>query len=288
MDHLIPPHHSNGQLATLACLLEVTASKPGNVHRGADFEDLTFGDFVVSAVAIGPSFDAGFKRLGPLVLEVIKATRQVVRTNTNLGMMLLMAPLALAPEGVSLEVGVRAVLNGLDADDSRQVYEAIRLASPGGMGRVEESDIADSAPDNLLAAMRLAADRDLVARQYVNGFSEVLGVVVPSLASGLARGWTVNDTIVRTHLELMHAYPDSLIARKCGHEVAEESAAYAGQVLSAGEPGDENYHGALADLDFWLRSDDHRRNPGTTADLIAAGLFAALRQNIIKWPARFF
>ncbi len=279
---------TNGQLATLACLLEVTASKPGNVHRGADFEDLTFGDFVVSAVAIGPSFDAGYKRLGPLVLEAIKATRQVVRTNTNLGMMLLMGPLALVSEGVSLEDGVRDVLGDLDIVDSRLVYEAIRLACPGGMGRVEQADIAGPAPADLRAAMRSAADRDLVARQYVNGFSEVLGLVVPRLASGLTRGWTVNDTIVRTHLEMMHAHPDSLIARKCGHEVAEESAAYAGQVLSAGEPGDENYHGALADFDFWLRSDDHRRNPGTTADLIAAGLFAALRQNIIKWPARFF
>jgi len=58
--------------------------------------------------------------------------------------------------------------------------------------------------------------------------------------------------------------------------------------LAAGRPGDAAYHEAVSDLDFWLRSDDHRRNPGTTADLVAAGLFVALREAIIKFPVRFY
>ncbi|HWC89353.1 MAG TPA: triphosphoribosyl-dephospho-CoA synthase, partial [Pirellulales bacterium] len=129
---------SLGQCATLAALWEATATKPGNVHRGADFEDTTFADFVTSAVAIGPVFEqAAELRLGPLVLAAAAATRAAVATNTNLGMLLLMAPLAKARPGRPLEEEVGRVLGSLDADDARAVYEAIRLARPGGMGQVE-------------------------------------------------------------------------------------------------------------------------------------------------------
>jgi triphosphoribosyl-dephospho-CoA synthase len=79
----------------------------------------------------------------------------------------------------------------------------------------------------------------------------------------------------------MSAFPDSLIARKCGAETAEHSAAWAGRVLDSGRPESEAYQEQLADLDFWLRTDGHRRNPGTTADLIAAGLFVALRDGLL-------
>jgi triphosphoribosyl-dephospho-CoA synthase len=279
-----------GQLAGLACLWEACASKPGNVHRAADFDDLTFVDFATSAVAIGPAFDAAGRgaRLGETLLSAIKATRQTVATNTNLGAMLLMAPLAMAKDDASLRQGVSDVLRSLGADDARLVYEAICLAVPGGLGKVEEADIADEPPHDLLYAMRLAADRDLVARQYINDFREVFDVVVPEIGNGLDHDWPLGQTIVRAQLTLMSRFPDSLIARKRGPSVAQKSATMAAATLAAGEPGDEIYERALADFDFWLRSDGHRRNPGTTADLIAAGLFAALRTSIIKLPVRFY
>jgi triphosphoribosyl-dephospho-CoA synthase len=180
------------------------------------------------------------------------------------------------------------VLQTLQADDARDVYEAIRLAQPGGLGEVPEADIHATPPSDLLAAMQLAAERDLVARQYANNFAEVLGNVVPWLQQGLAQGWPLGDVIIRVHLRMLSQFPDSLIARKCGPQVAAEAASHAKTVLAAGWPGDDNYHAALADLDFWLRSDHHRRNPGTTADLIAAGLFAALRDGLIGPPFRFY
>lgn len=287
-----PDNFTLGQLAGLACLWEVSASKPGNVHRAADFEDLSFVDFAASAVAIAPAFDAaaGGARLGDIVLAAVRATRDAVATNTNLGSVLLMAPLAMAASKAhnSLRDGVASVLRSLDADDSRMVYESIRLATPGGMGRVEEADIAGEAPEDLLFAMRLAADRDLVARQYINDFSEVFEVVLPALGEGLDRGWPLGQTIVRSQLRLMADFPDSLIARKCGPAVARQAATMAAATLAVGQPNEEPYERALADFDFWLRSDGHRRNPGTTADLLAAGLFAALLTGIIKLPVRFY
>jgi len=178
------------------------------------------------------------------------------------------------------------VLNRLNADDAACVYEAIRLAQPGGMGTASEADVAGPPPESLLHAMRLAADRDTIAKQYATGFADVFDLVVPEIVAGLAEGWSLGDAVIRTHLRTMHEFPDTLIARKAGLEAARRTAAWAGQVLAAGKPGEEPYHEALADLDFELRSDGHRLNPGTTADLIAAGLFAALSDRLIPFPVR--
>ena len=279
------------QFAGLACLFEATAPKPGNVHRGADFEDLTYLDFATSALAIGPALRdaAAGERLGPAVKRAIAATRHAVATNTNLGAVLLLVPLAMVPRTESLrDAGCRTCSTGSMPRDAQDVYEAIRLAKPGGLGTVEEADVAGPPPDDLRHAMRLAADRDLVARQYVNGFAEVFELVVPELNAGVRAGWPLADTIVYAHLGLLGAHSDSLIARKCGAAIAERAQRGAAQVRAAGRPGEASYHEALSDFDFWMRSDGHRRNPGTTADLLVAGLFAALREGIIELPVRFY
>ncbi len=136
--------------------------------------------------------------------------------------------------------------------------------------------------------MQLAADRDLVARQFVSNFEVVLLRVAPWIAAGLARGWALLDAVVHAHVRLMSEYPDSLIARKCGEALARQAADHAGEVLQLGGPGDGAYEDGLADLDFWLRADGHARNPGTSADLIAAGLFCLLRDEVIEAPLAFY
>jgi triphosphoribosyl-dephospho-CoA synthase len=277
-----------GQCAAWACLLEVSIPKPGNVHRGADFDDLTFHDFAAAAVAIGPAMDgaAAGAGVGRTVLDAVAATRRVAATNVNLGIVLLVAPMAAVPRGMALDAGVRTVLASLSPEDSALVYEAIRLANPGGLGRVDEGDVQGAAPDDLLAAMRSAAERDVVARQYATDYADVLGLVVPEILRNLAQGRRLGDAVIRTHLRTMQVLPDTLIARKCGAAVAAEAALYAGQVLAAREGEDGDYLEALADFDFWLRSDGRRRNPGATADLLAAGLFAVLRDGSIPLPLR--
>jgi len=282
---------SIGQLAQLACVLEATAPKPGNVHRGAEFEDVTYLDFVIGASVVAGVLDHASDRearLGPMLLKAVRAIRASVGTNTNLGTLLLLVPLAMVPRATPLEDGVSEVLKALDTSDARLAYEAIRAARPGGMGTVGEADLDQEAPTDLVAAMRLATDRDLVAAQYANGFSEVFDLVLPSLRDGLDRDWPLADVIVHAYLRLMSERPDSLIARKCGRAMAQRSAAMASRVLMAGVPPEVEYRRAVADLDFWLRSDGHRRNPGTSADLVAAGLFAALRDGIITLPCRFY
>jgi triphosphoribosyl-dephospho-CoA synthase len=279
-----------GQMAALACLWEVSAPKPGNVYRGADFEDVTYVDFIASAVAVGSAVNDAYAGapLGQCVRMAVELTQVLVGKNTNLGISLLLVPLAKVPRDVPLRDGVADVLRSLTPKDAADVYRAIRVAQPGGLGSVESYDVAGPAPDDLLAAMRLAADRDSIARQFSNGFADVLDRVAPWLREGLAAGWSLCDTIVHTHVRLMSELPDTLIARKCGAEIARRAADQAAAVLAAGQPGEERYRQALADLDFWLRSDGHRRNPGTTADLVVAGLFAALREGIIELPVDFY
>ena len=266
---------SLGQMATLACLLEVSAPKPGNVHRGADFEDLTFYDFQTSAVAIGPIFDqAEKKRVGGIVLAALQATQSVVSTNTNLGLMLLMAPLAKTT--AFDRIGMQIVVNELNATDAEDIYQAIVLADAGGMGQVESMDVTDEAPESLLAAMHAAQDRDLIAAQYGNGFVDLFTDAVRPLREKLESGAFLTEAIVETHVQFMSRHPDSLIARKCGVEVAEEAMRRAQVVVDARAQDIDLYLRELSELDFWLRSDGHRRNPGTTADFIGAAIFVGL------------
>lgn len=276
---------SLGQLATLACTLEVCAPKPGNVHRSADFDDVTLQDFLASAIALGPVFDrANDLSLGEIVRESILATSRVTKTNTNLGMVLLLAPLAKASPAGPLPANATAVIEQSDTQDAAAIYEAIRLAKPGGMAKSSKHDVSGDAPSHIVDAMQLAADRDMIAKQYTNGFAELFDAVVPLLTDSSHASLPLSHRIVHAHVSLMASHPDTLIARKNGPEMAEQSAVMARRVLDAGPPFEDDYLQQLSNLDFWLRCDGHKRNPGTTADMIAAGLFVCLRQQRIVSP----
>jgi triphosphoribosyl-dephospho-CoA synthase len=273
--------------ATLAIIYEATARKPGNVHPAASFDDVTtYAAFIASAVAIGPVIaSVTEKGVGQTVLDAVRATREAVRTNTNLGTLLLFAPLAAVTPDKSLAEGIHAVLESLSASDTRAVYEAIRLAGAGGLGRTDKADVFADAPPKLtlVEAMRLAADRDLVARQYTNDFADVFAGTAAWIEEGLLGGWRLEQAIVHTHLRQIATSPDSLIQRKCGPNVAKEASIFAADVLKSGSPADSAYQEAATKFDQWLRVDGHRRNPGTSADLIAAGLFVLLREGRLHW-----
>lgn len=281
-----------GQLAEQACLLEAQAPKPGNVHPGASFTDLTYEDFVASAAAIRPVFDrAPHVSVGATVLDAVVATRGRVRTNTNLGIILLLAPLARTDDPIrittreereDLRTALRAVLEETTLTDAEQVYEATRLSRAGGLGDVDEGDVRSRPTGTLLEMMVLARDRDLIARQYAGAFFEVIHDGLGALDRALRSGTEFHDCIVTCFLELLSRHGDSLISRKCGEEISAEAARRARDILEAGWPRSGDGPRLLNDLDSWLRNDGHRRNPGTTADLTAAVLFIAMRGGIIR------
>jgi triphosphoribosyl-dephospho-CoA synthase len=274
-----------GLWAHIACIWEATARKPGNVHRYCDFADTSYLDFLLSAAVAAPVLDEVRQRgVGATILAAVQAQQQVVVGNTNLGILLLLAPLAAVPLEEDLETGLVGVLDSLGVADSRAVFQAIRLARPGGLGRVAEQDVFQEPTLPLRPIMALAADRDLIARQYADGFRAVFEKGVPALKRGLAETGSLEGAILGCHLALLAKHPDSLIARKRGQAEAEESARRAKAVLDAGWPHTPAGRQALAELDAWLRAEDHGRNPGTTADLVTACLFVALRRGIITLP----
>ena len=275
--------------AQLACLLEVSTMKPGNVHPQADFRDTRYEDFLVSALAIGEAMGQVHRQgVGMTVLRAIRDTRRWVRVNTNLGTVLLLSPLAKA--GVTSGKGnlrsrVRRVLQRLTVDDARHVYTAIRLAQPGGLGRVPRWDVRRSRVDaSLLTVMQAAADRDTVAREYATGFTVTFGIGVPSLERYRSEFPDLRDAIVQTYLTILAVIPDSLIARKAGVRQAIAVSREAAQVLKVGGVRTAIGRQRVVGFDRQLRRKGNRLNPGTTADVIAASLFVLLLQHGI---ARF-
>ena len=197
----------------IACLLEVCADKPGNVTWGKDFWDTRFVDFMTSAVAIGPALrDAPHTPIGETVLRAVRDTRRFVSTNTNLGMILLLAPLAKAagldhPRG--LRTGVSEVLGALTVDDARMTFEAIRLASPGGLGDADHHDVREADVDvTLREAMETAQNRDAVAREYVTNFEITFELGYTALRQFWEEGHKFSDSIVQAALTILAHVPD--------------------------------------------------------------------------------
>jgi len=263
------------QLRT-ACILECTAAKPGNVFPGHPFADVCYEDFVrsadISAPILARSNDRG---VGTAILEAARATRIAVGSNTNLGMILLLAPLAAVPKDQKCFEGIEAVLRGIDLPQTRLIYEAIRLAQPGGLGKADTHDVAEEPTVTILTSMA-AAPQDRIAWQYTHTFEDILQTGRNLFLDFTGAGMDWETALIRTHLEFLARQSDSLILRKCGEEIARETQLRAKQVLSCWKRG-ELPPVELKQFDEWLRGDGHRRNPGTTADLLAGMLFALLR-----------
>jgi triphosphoribosyl-dephospho-CoA synthase len=262
-----------------ACLLEASAAKPGNVSPGRPFRDMRYEDFVASAAAIGPAFlQAGSRPLGGTILAAIRATRQVTLANTNLGIVLLLTPLAKAAlehPDVNLRDAVRRVLDATTQEDARLAYEAIRLAASGGLGKTDAEDVSAEPTVALGEAMRLAAGRDAVAAEWASAYAVTFEVGAPALVRALGMGLPREEAVTDAFLALLAHQPDTLIARKQGTDaaLAVRDEARALTLLDRGSPARA---AALVRLDASLRDDANRRNPGATADLTAAAIFVVI------------
>lgn len=276
----------------MACLLEASALKPGNVNRLHDFSDLRFEDLLLSALAIGPAMEkARRSSVGQIVLQAIQATRRQVNTNTNLGMVLLLAPLVKAcslkagfiqsesteeEEIACLREDLGAVLAGLTVEDARLAYVAIRLAQPGGLGRVPQADVSAEPSITLLEAMVIAQENDAIAREYATGYTISFEVGYPALKDACRITEDLSAAIIHAYLTILACIPDTLIARKVGNEKAVQVSAWAGETLKQGGVFTSKGQAALVELDRALRDDKHSLNPGATADLTSAVIFLYL------------
>jgi triphosphoribosyl-dephospho-CoA synthase len=269
--------------AQLACVLEVSAEKPGNVTPSHDFADTSYEDMLRSGIALGAELGrAGERAVGATVLAAVRASRDAAGANTNLGIALLLAPLARAAlSDGPLRQRLGDVLRALTVDDARNAYTAIRLAGAGGLDEPVEHDVRDEPRVTLREAMAAAAQRDTIASEYVTDYAVTFELGLPALTEALCDGLSSRDAIVDLALRLLAAVPDTLIARKRGAGAAGRVTAGAQQVLAAGGVRSARGRTVLAGFDASLRQDGNALNPGTTADLVTAVLFVALLEGVL-------
>jgi triphosphoribosyl-dephospho-CoA synthase len=263
----------------LACLLEVSAPKPGNVSPDRHFHDTRYEDFLASAVAIGPALAGAAQHpVGATIRIAVDATLRWTRSNTNLGIVLLLVPIARAAlsSGGTLRERLSRVLHETTVEDASEVYAAIRRARPGGLGESATEDVAGPPSVTLQQAMALAADRDAIAREYVTDFALTFETGVPALRAARREGLAWTDAAVDAYLALLDKAVDTHIARKLGSDEARKVSSRAREIRDAGGARSEEGRNRLAALDAELRDPRNRRNPGTTADLTCAALFVVI------------
>ena len=268
-----------------ACLAELDAPKPGNVHTFATGHHMTADEFVRSADAAATPLSAEGTRVGVRIDAAVAATFAAVGTNTNLGIILLCAPLAAAAERDTASTGLRGalgnVLRDLDVDDANLAFRAIVQAAPAGLGRSASHDVFNPATVTLSQAMAEAADRDLIARQYVTDFADIFDIGLPLLETAGENEADPKWATLATFLGFLSASPDSHIARKFGAETAQavqhEAAKFQRMLRAAEEP--TRLLPVLLAWDSALKGKGI--NPGTSADLTVATLFAYRLRTIL-------
>ena len=266
-----------------ACRDELDAPKPGNVHVFANGGRLDVKDFERSAAAAAGPLTAPGQRVGARILGAVDATAVAVETNTNLGIILLCAPLAAAAETFSYDLrsSLSQALRTLNRDDAELAFKAIVRASPAGLGRAERHDVFAPATGTLREAMAEAADGDRVARQYVTDFADVFELGEPLLEATLARSADKRLATLVTYLGFLVAFPDSHIVRKYGLTVAAQTREQA-RPLAAMARKASRLEDVLANVLIWdAELKKANVNPGTSADLTVATLFAHRLRSIL-------
>ena len=258
-----------------ACMAELEALKPGNVHIFADGHGMTVQDFIASADVVSEVIAQSNLTLGERIVHSVQVTQNAVHLNTNLGMILLCAPLIqakLSTTGTGLQANIHAVLGGTTIEDAEACFAAIRLANPAGLGVVDAHDVRMSADCTLLQAMQQVENQDSIARQYNNNFADVfdgLAYYQKALGRWQRPAWAATAL----YLHFLSSFLDSHIVRKQGETIAKlvqnEAIEHAAEFNKVFNP--KNYQSALMTFDTALKK--RGLNPGTSADLTVASLF---------------
>jgi len=258
-----------------ACRTELAALKPGNVHAMADGHGMTVEQFVKSAALSAPFICRPEWSVGQRILQAAQATWQGVGCNTNLGILLLCAPLAHAYQSAQQfnQVAIQETLHHLSVQDAVLAYQAIALMNPAGLGQVKQHDVHDTPVITLLQAMQQASDYDLIAKQYATDFADVWQIGIPTYQHYLQTWGRTGWAVSAVYLAFLSRYPDSHVARKYGIKRAQSLQSQAEEHFSAmmNLENPKTYFKPLMDWDAALKEEGI--NPGTCADLTVATLF---------------
>ncbi len=267
-----------------ACEVDVQAFKPGNVSVYSDGHDMRVEDFRVSAqVSADPICNPDYS-LGEKIYHAVKQTRSAVGCNTNLGIILLCAPLICAvqknPKKLSLQQSLAQILKTTTVNDAIWAFRAITLASPGGLGKSDDQDVKNIPEVNLTQAMAIAAEKDRIALQYTTNYADVFNFALLKYNKSFDRFGDRNWAAVAVFAGLLSRYPDSHIERKYGNQhspiVLKTMAVVEAELFSVKKP--EHLEAMLYDIDQDFKAKGI--NPGTSADMTVATIFVALLREL--------
>lgn len=259
-----------------ACITEVSAPKPGNVNLYRDGHNMTVQQFIDSAHAIAPILSDPQLSIGQAILHSVDATKKVANCNTNLGIILLFAPLCATMRKIdhidAFRPQLQQTLDRLSKTDASYAYQAIRRAQAGGLGHSAEQDINTAPTVTLKQAMELAKNRDAIALQYCNNYMQVFEIGLPNLTKSINCGESVEWATAFAYLKLLTVLPDSLICRKqnfaCAKKVQDKAISLLDKLSK-----NKKLSQIEADITLWDKELKQKAiNPGTTADLTAATL----------------
>jgi triphosphoribosyl-dephospho-CoA synthase len=291
----------------LAILFEVSADKPGNVNLTTGFEGTRYEHFLASAVAATPWFELAAERgiavsKGEISVSSVRIG-QIIRNcvwdinawqhggNTLLGTVILLSPIAVAAGMTStlkenvfeiqqLRENMKCITESTSAADAVDVYEAIKIAKPSGLGEAPELDVNNSDSINrivkenitLYQVFKIASAYDRVCSEWISNYPITLEFAYPYLMKQISESKDLNKAIIHTFLKVLAEYPDTFIARKIGIEKAKEVSAKANKILELGGLETSIGKKRLHEFDLELRKSSNDLNPGTTADIVAAAL----------------
>ena len=269
-----------------ACEMELQAFKPGNVSVYAAGHDMTVADFRISAKVSAEALCNSDYTLGEKIYYAVQATKAAVACNTNLGIILLCAPLIQAMSeiklGITLKQALHQVLLTTTIEDADWVFKAITLASPGGLGRTDNQDVAEKPSITLTEAMRLASHKDRIALQYVSDYQDIFDFAVPIHYNAVRKSMHLEWAAVSVYAALLSHFPDSHIERKYGKQYSEMVAARMSNVSSELSKADmpEQILPLLYSVDQEFKAKG--LNPGTMADMTVATVFTVFLEEVIN------
>ena len=279
------------KIAQIASALEVSGyPKPGNVHRTRDYDDMVFEDFIISGIVIGDTIreattdvDIENPQLGKYILNAVAQTDKWIKNNTNLGIVMMTTPIAVAA-AISdtfdeIRPNIVKLMKNTSVDDACDLYDAINIADAGGMGDQEEYDVAsDNAKQELRQnnqtmwdVLKISAPWDMLAREMTSDMPAVFAIGYPTYHK-LKKEKSLNDACVLTFLTILSEVPDTLISRKYGSEEALKVSMMVRDLLKL--KGADDFKDKLKEFDEYLFK--NKFNPGTTADLTAASIFLSI------------
>jgi triphosphoribosyl-dephospho-CoA synthase len=306
MEHRSPAEKADfiSRCLELAILYEVSAyPKPGNVHRTADFPETRYEHFLASAVEIRPSFknaaEQGIKvseeKISPSEVGIGSVIKDAVDRmgncqvggNTLLGAIILLAPIAAAAGMITntwsltkLRENIKTVVEATTPEDAVEVYDAIALVNPGGLGKSPKLDVTDPTSKKkilkervtLFETFKIASTYDSITSEWVNNYPITFDLGYPYFTKQLQESGDINTSTVHAFLKILAEVPDTFISRKVGIAKAESISTEAKRVLQEGGLTTQQGRELLQKLDTELRDPAHDLSPGTTADITEAVL----------------